>query len=222
MTCPPQRKCLPVALFSLFYISFCSSSSPSLPPALWQIASPLHLRPTPSWVLTCIHTLNVCQILPVFSLPLLLSFLLSVCPSLKQTAVTATWSSPRCGTSPRGWTSSRLRPSSPGRSFSLSIEASRMYVCLWASQLPESWFRKDLLSIIVIFPSSLEQECPSGMVDEETFKTIYSQFFPQGGQRVSQSWIFCFSLSFSSVTFQHYLKSRIKKPFCPFFVVGYR
>uniref|UniRef100_H3DH23 EF-hand domain-containing protein n=1 Tax=Tetraodon nigroviridis TaxID=99883 RepID=H3DH23_TETNG len=24
------------------------------------------------------------------------------------------------------------------------------------------------------------KECPSGMVDEETFKTIYSQFFPQG------------------------------------------
>lgn len=34
-----------------------------------------------------------------------------------------------------------------------------------------------------IFSSSLAQECPSGMVDEETFKTIYSQFFPQGGQR---------------------------------------
>ncbi|XP_067115247.1 A-type potassium channel modulatory protein KCNIP2 isoform X4 [Osmerus mordax] len=28
-------------------------------------------------------------------------------------------------------------------------------------------------------PAAL-QECPSGMVDEETFKTIYSQFFPQG------------------------------------------
>lgn len=26
-----------------------------------------------------------------------------------------------------------------------------------------------------------EQECPSGLVDEETFKVIYSQFFPQGG-----------------------------------------
>lgn len=68
----------------------------------------------------------------------LLSFLLSVYPSLKQTAVTATWSSPRCGTSPRGWTSCRLRPSSPGRSYSLSTEASRMYVCLLASHRP--WF----------------------------------------------------------------------------------
>uniref|UniRef100_A0A8B9RRX4 Potassium voltage-gated channel interacting protein 3 n=1 Tax=Accipiter nisus TaxID=211598 RepID=A0A8B9RRX4_9AVES len=27
---------------------------------------------------------------------------------------------------------------------------------------------------------SLPQECPSGLVDEETFKLIYSQFFPQG------------------------------------------
>jgi hypothetical protein len=30
-----------------------------------------------------------------------------------------------------------------------------------------------------------EQECPSGLVDEETFKTIYSQFFPQGGRILS-------------------------------------
>lgn len=26
------------------------------------------------------------------------------------------------------------------------------------------------------------QECPSGVVNEETFKEIYSQFFPQGGE----------------------------------------
>lgn len=26
------------------------------------------------------------------------------------------------------------------------------------------------------------KECPSGVVNEETFKNIYSQFFPQGGQ----------------------------------------
>uniref|UniRef100_A0A8C4RD41 Potassium voltage-gated channel interacting protein 3 n=1 Tax=Erpetoichthys calabaricus TaxID=27687 RepID=A0A8C4RD41_ERPCA len=34
----------------------------------------------------------------------------------------------------------------------------------------------------VIFSTSsfISQECPSGLVDEETFKTIYSQFFPQG------------------------------------------
>lgn len=36
-------------------------------------------------------------------------------------------------------------------------------------------------NIYLFLSSCLEQECPSGMVDEETFKTIYSQFFPQGG-----------------------------------------
>lgn len=28
----------------------------------------------------------------------------------------------------------------------------------------------------------VSQECPSGVVNEENFKTIYSQFFPQGGE----------------------------------------
>ncbi|XP_041099829.1 Kv channel-interacting protein 2-like [Polyodon spathula] len=27
-----------------------------------------------------------------------------------------------------------------------------------------------------------KNECPSGVVNEETFKLIYSQFFPQGGE----------------------------------------
>lgn len=26
------------------------------------------------------------------------------------------------------------------------------------------------------------QECPSGMVDEDSFKHIFAQFFPQGGK----------------------------------------
>lgn len=30
--------------------------------------------------------------------------------------------------------------------------------------------------------SNFFQECPSGVVNEETFKEIYSQFFPQGGE----------------------------------------
>lgn len=29
----------------------------------------------------------------------------------------------------------------------------------------------------IVFP----QECPSGVVNEETFKHIYAQFFPHGG-----------------------------------------
>lgn len=36
------------------------------------------------------------------------------------------------------------------------------------------------MSLFLLFPF---QECPSGLVDEETFKTIYSQFFPQGGKK---------------------------------------
>lgn len=31
------------------------------------------------------------------------------------------------------------------------------------------------------------QECPTGLVDEDTFKLIYSQFFPQGGK--SKAWL---------------------------------
>lgn len=28
------------------------------------------------------------------------------------------------------------------------------------------------------------QECPTGMVDEDSFKHIFSQFFPQGGKYI--------------------------------------
>ncbi|XP_063214585.1 calsenilin isoform X2 [Chroicocephalus ridibundus] len=38
--------------------------------------------------------------------------------------------------------------------------------------------KKELQSLYRGFKS----ECPSGLVDEETFKLIYSQFFPQGGE----------------------------------------
>lgn len=33
-----------------------------------------------------------------------------------------------------------------------------------------------------IFFIFFSQECPSGVVNEENFKNIYSQFFPQGGE----------------------------------------
>ncbi|XP_060712379.1 calsenilin-like isoform X1 [Hemiscyllium ocellatum] len=35
-----------------------------------------------------------------------------------------------------------------------------------------------------------KNECPSGMVDEETFKTIYSQFFPQGDATMYAHFLF--------------------------------
>lgn len=35
-----------------------------------------------------------------------------------------------------------------------------------------------------------KQECPSGMVDEDTFKTIYAQFFPQGDSSHYAEYVF--------------------------------
>lgn len=37
-----------------------------------------------------------------------------------------------------------------------------------------------LSSLSLLPPPSYPQECPSGIVNEENFKQIYSQFFPQG------------------------------------------
>uniref|UniRef100_A0A667WUI7 Potassium voltage-gated channel interacting protein 2 n=1 Tax=Myripristis murdjan TaxID=586833 RepID=A0A667WUI7_9TELE len=48
-----------------------------------------------------------------------------------------------------------------------------------------------------------KSECPSGAVNEETFKNIYSQFFPQGGQSDS----LCLSEGSSSVCFSSLLFS---------------
>lgn len=61
------------------------------------------------------------------SLPssLLLSSSSSCSLSLWQTALTVIWSWPWCGISRRAWSSSRLRPSSLGRSCSRSTEASK-------------------------------------------------------------------------------------------------
>lgn len=42
---------------------------------------------------------------------------------------------------------------------------------------PLPHFLIDLLKAIC-----LPQECPSGVVNEETFKHIYAQFFPHGGK----------------------------------------
>ncbi|KAK3522096.1 hypothetical protein QTP70_025274, partial [Hemibagrus guttatus] len=43
-------------------------------------------------------------------------------------------------------------------------------------QAQTKFTRKELQSLYRGF----KNECPSGLVDEETFKVIYSQFFPQG------------------------------------------
>lgn len=39
----------------------------------------------------------------------------------------------------------------------------------------------DALLFFIEYLSSSLQECPSGVVNEETFKHIYAQFFPHGG-----------------------------------------
>ena len=37
------------------------------------------------------------------------------------------------------------------------------------------------------------QECPTGIVNEDTFKDIYAQFFPQGGECVFFVFVFTFA-----------------------------
>uniref|UniRef100_A0A3B4BDY7 EF-hand domain-containing protein n=1 Tax=Periophthalmus magnuspinnatus TaxID=409849 RepID=A0A3B4BDY7_9GOBI len=51
------------------------------------------------------------------------------------------------------------------------------WLCLEQLQAHTQFTRKELQSLYRGF----KNECPSGLVDEETFKSIYSQFFPQGG-----------------------------------------
>ncbi|MGH0136837.1 UNVERIFIED_CONTAM: hypothetical protein FKN15_019829 [Acipenser sinensis] len=46
-------------------------------------------------------------------------------------------------------------------------------------QTQTKFTKKELQSLYRGF----KNECPSGLVDEETFKMIYSQFFPQGGKQ---------------------------------------
>ncbi|XP_060737983.1 Kv channel interacting protein 3a, calsenilin isoform X4 [Tachysurus vachellii] len=55
-------------------------------------------------------------------------------------------------------------------------------------QAQTKFTRKELQSLYRGF----KNECPSGLVDEETFKTIYSQFFPQGGKRRTSFLLFIY------------------------------
>lgn len=76
--------------------------------------------PTPVLALFCLTFASSCLSLrpssPVFAVP------------HGQTLVKAIWSSPWYGTNQRASTSSRPRPSSPGRNFSRFTEVSKMYV----------------------------------------------------------------------------------------------
>uniref|UniRef100_A0A3Q3DC74 Kv channel interacting protein 3b, calsenilin n=1 Tax=Hippocampus comes TaxID=109280 RepID=A0A3Q3DC74_HIPCM len=53
-------------------------------------------------------------------------------------------------------------------------------------QAQTQFTRKELQSLYRGF----KNECPSGLVDEETFKTIYSQFFPQGDATMYAHFLF--------------------------------
>lgn len=121
-----------------------------------------------------------------------------LCPHLQGTLQKRP-SCPLCATDPRGSTGSSSRPTSAGRSCRSSTGASRTSVQdpellpshlrsspLLLLLLHRSATLKLLMSqqavcscVIVCFPR--RQECPSGVVNEETFKGIYSKFFPQGG-----------------------------------------
>lgn len=65
----------------------------------------------------------------------------------------------------------------------------------------------------VTFSSLAWQECPSGLVDEETFKLIYAQFFPQGGESRAEAWP-CAALG-AKPCCCCMLKSVAESPSCP-------
>ncbi|KAI2661500.1 Calsenilin [Labeo rohita] len=106
----------------------------------------------------------------------------------------------KCSLTPSRPASHKLTPfPTPSPSFSLLSPSSSLFFCSFS---PIDSSDSDLeLSTVRHQPEGLEQlqaqtkftkkelqslyrgfknECPSGLVDEETFKTIYSQFFPQG------------------------------------------
>lgn len=60
--------------------------------------------------------------------------------------------------------------------------------------------------------SLYRQECPSGVVNEETFKHIYAQFFPHGGNTSSERIVFLLSSSHVPLHFSRSLM-------CPFMVL---
>lgn len=96
----------------------------------------------------------------------------------------------RCVTDQRGSTPSCKRPTSAGGSCRSSTGDSRMSVKEPCVSFVNSLFMFSLtksnliwnLRPCVVFVKKNPQECPSGVVNEETFKSIYSQFFPHGGQ----------------------------------------
>lgn len=182
-------------------VPLCYSSLPVLSVFYAQSPNPLHLPcdqlplcyicnpPLPECWPASTHSMSVKSSL-FFSLLLLLSFLLSVLSIHRSNRQQRQRPGALHGAAPArgpGPTAGSDQVHQEGASVSLQRLQERMSVCS-ASHRPS--FSMQEKTYYPTFPSCLEQECPSGMVDEETFKTIYSQFFPQGGQRFSQVWKF--------------------------------
>ncbi|XP_060737980.1 Kv channel interacting protein 3a, calsenilin isoform X1 [Tachysurus vachellii] len=153
--------------FTLYFhfFHYCANSfSISLPPSFVPVAR--SLRPV---CRTCIpfHPSVLPSFLPSF--PLSLPLCLTVCPS-----------SPVF-----------LRCFSPVDSSDSDLELATVRhqpEGLEQLQAQTKFTRKELQSLYRGF----KNECPSGLVDEETFKTIYSQFFPQGGKRRTSFLLFIY------------------------------
>ncbi len=102
----------------LWFIQSLLLSSSFHPKNVAVLSPALHALSVSFFTVPSLVQPNWYQSLP--SPPLLILML-----SLWQTALTVIWSWPWCDTSRRAWSSSRLRPSSLGRSCSRSTEASK-------------------------------------------------------------------------------------------------
>ncbi|XP_037126992.1 Kv channel-interacting protein 2-like isoform X6 [Syngnathus acus] len=101
-----------------------------------------------------------------------------------------TLSSPPCATGPKAWISCRSKPSSPRRSCRFFTEASKMYANFWETEIINYYYYKEKLFICLYRFLFICQECPSGVVNEDNFKNIYSQFFPQGDSSTYAHFLF--------------------------------
>jgi hypothetical protein len=76
--------------------------------------------------------------------------------------------------------------------FETFLEASRKFHVKFlefpTSHETEFHLQKQLFSFLLLFSTdrSFKSQCPTGFIREDTFKDIYSQFFPFGGSYNSQ------------------------------------
>lgn len=171
--------------------------------------------PTPSWVLTCIHTLNVRQILPVF----LSSFSsLSSCPSIhRSNRQQWQWPGALHGAAPArgaGPAAGSDQVHQEGASVSLQRLQERMSVWRLLT-VPDSPCKLIIQrSNISFLPWAGVSQWNGGWGDIQDH--LFSVLSPRRSEILSS----LNSLSFSDLTFQHCSKSKIKKSAFPSCVVG--